>query len=125
MVCVLLVEDEREIAELARDALSEAGFSVTVALDDQSASRTLEREARSFAALVTDINLGAGVTGFDLARRARGLMHRAPLISKIFGITPPRKWSMPVPLPASRPFTVRSVISPTAPPAKPNSATHS
>jgi DNA-binding response OmpR family regulator len=73
MVCVLLVEDEREIAELARDALSEAGFSVTVALDDQSASRTLEREARSFAALVTDINLGAGVTGFDLARRARSL----------------------------------------------------
>jgi DNA-binding response OmpR family regulator len=73
MVSVLLVEDEAEVAELARDALCEAGFNVTVALDDRSAYRTLEREARSFAAVVTDINLGTGVTGFDVARRARQL----------------------------------------------------
>ena len=58
---------------LARDALCRAGFDVTVALDDRSAYSTLAREARSFTAVVTDINLGAGVTGFDVARRARQL----------------------------------------------------
>ena len=73
MVHVLLVEDEREVAELTREALSDAGFSVTLALDDVTAYQTLEHEARSFAAVVTDINLGAGVTGFDVARCARRL----------------------------------------------------
>ena len=71
MVNVLLVEDELQVAELTRDALADAGFRVTVATDDITAFRSLEREARSFAAVVTDINLGAGVTGFDIARRAR------------------------------------------------------
>jgi DNA-binding response OmpR family regulator len=73
MVNVLLVEDELQVAELTRDALAEKGFRVTVALDDQMAYRALEGEARSFAAVVTDINLGPGVTGFDVARRARQL----------------------------------------------------
>jgi DNA-binding response OmpR family regulator len=75
MVNVLLVEDELQVAELTRDALTDAGFSVTVATDDIAAYRSLEREARSFAAVVTDINLGSGVTGFDVARRARLLNH--------------------------------------------------
>ena len=73
MVNVLVVEDEPEVADLVEDALKEAGFSVTVAHDDRSAFQKLEREPRSFAAIVTDINLGAGVTGFDIARRARSL----------------------------------------------------
>jgi DNA-binding response OmpR family regulator len=71
MFNVLVVEDEPEIADLVEDALVEAGFNVTIAHDDRTAFRTLEREPRSFAAIVTDINLGAGVTGFDIARRAR------------------------------------------------------
>jgi DNA-binding response OmpR family regulator len=73
MVSVLLVEDEPEVAEVTCEALTEAGFHVTVAMDDKAACQTLAREARSFAAMITDINLGAGVTGFDIARLARQL----------------------------------------------------
>jgi DNA-binding response OmpR family regulator len=80
MVSVLLVEDEREVAELTREALADAGFSVTVALDDRTAYQTLEHEARSFAAVVTDINLGTGVTGFDVARCARRLNEHIKVI---------------------------------------------
>jgi len=80
MVNVLLVEDEREVAEITREALSDAGFSVTLALDDITAYQTLEHEARSFAAVVTDINLGTGVTGFDVARCARRLNHAIKVI---------------------------------------------
>ena len=70
---VLLVEDEPEVAELVQDALVEAGLSVSVAHSDRVAYEKLEREPRSFVALVADINLGAGTTGFDVARRARQL----------------------------------------------------
>src|ERR1700750_1045485 len=73
MVNVLVVEDEPEVAELVEDALVEAGIFVTVAPDDRTAFQKLEGEPRSFAAIVTDINLGPGVTGFDIARRARSL----------------------------------------------------
>jgi|SRR6185295_6913356 len=70
---VLLVEDEPEVAELVQDALVEAGLSVSVAHTDRAAYEKLEHEPRSFAALVADINLGPGTTGFDVARRARQL----------------------------------------------------
>jgi DNA-binding response OmpR family regulator len=73
MASILVVEDEAEVAELVRDALIEAGFEVKVALSDKAAYRVLQREARSFSALIADINLGEGVTGFDIARRARQL----------------------------------------------------
>jgi DNA-binding response OmpR family regulator len=77
---VLVVEDEPAVAELVDDALSDAGMSVTVALSDDVAYDILEREARSFAALVTDINLGEGTTGFDVARRARHLNKQIKVI---------------------------------------------
>lgn len=73
MTSVLLVEDEPDVAELVEEALADVGLDVKVALDDRSALAALEGEARSFAALVTDINLGVGVTGFDVARKARQL----------------------------------------------------
>ena len=68
---VLLVEDEPDVAELVQEALAEAALSVTVALNDRSAYAQLEREARSFAAVVTDINLGeASQASTSLATRA-------------------------------------------------------
>jgi DNA-binding response OmpR family regulator len=70
---ILLVEDEPDVAELVVDALTESGLSVHVAHDDRSAYDALEREASRFSALVADINLGVGTTGFDVARRARQL----------------------------------------------------
>ncbi|MGA0607296.1 response regulator [Phenylobacterium sp. VNQ135] len=73
MADVLLVEDEADVAELVQEALEEAGLTVAVVHNDQGAYERLEREARSFTTLVADINLGAGTTGFDVARRARAL----------------------------------------------------
>ncbi|WP_374468572.1 response regulator [Phenylobacterium sp.] len=73
MTSILLVEDEPFVAELVEEALSEAGLEVKVARDDRAAFAALEGEARSFAALVTDVNLGPGANGFEVARRAREL----------------------------------------------------
>jgi len=73
MPAVLLVEDEAELAELIADALGAEGLQVQVATSDKAAYEALDAAAAGFTALVTDINLGVGVTGFDIARRARQL----------------------------------------------------
>jgi DNA-binding NtrC family response regulator len=73
MTDVLLVEDELLIAEVVEDALREAGLAVAARHTARDASACLEAEARSFTVLLTDINLGAELDGFDLAARARAL----------------------------------------------------
>ena len=70
---VLLVEDEIFIAEMIQDALEDRGLRVRSAHTDRTAYALLEGEARSFAVLIADINLGPGASGFDVARRAREL----------------------------------------------------
>ena len=73
MTAVLVVEDEADVLEVVQDALERRGIRVRTALTDVDAYSVLEGEARSFGMLIADINLGVGVTGFDVARRARQL----------------------------------------------------
>ncbi len=70
---ILLVEDETFIAEMIQDALEDRGLNVKSAHSDRSAFDILEGEARTFAVLIADVNLGPGANGFDVARRAREL----------------------------------------------------
>lgn len=73
MADILVVEDEPDVAELVYEALVAKGFKVTLALGDRAALAALDEDAGRFEALVADINLGPGVTGFDVARHARRL----------------------------------------------------
>ncbi|HVI32508.1 response regulator [Phenylobacterium sp.] len=86
MADVLLVEDEAEIRELIEDAFEDRGLRVRSADSDQAAYAILDKEARSFDVLVTDVNLGVGTTGFDVARRARQL-HPTIHVIYITGLT--------------------------------------
>lgn len=70
---ILLVEDEVLIAEMIEEALEDRGFEVRSAHTDRTAYDILEGEARAFTVLIADVNLGAGGSGFDVARRAREL----------------------------------------------------
>jgi DNA-binding response OmpR family regulator len=79
-VRLLLVEDEPLIAMLAEAALVEHGAAVTWAHTDQEAYRFLDQDFGGFHALITDINLGEGTTGFDIARYARRLAPKLPII---------------------------------------------
>lgn len=78
---VLVVEDEEPVCTLLDELLTEEGYRVTCAGSDQAAYDVLKRERRDIAALVVDINLGRGTTGFDVARFARGL---TPALSVIY-----------------------------------------
>jgi DNA-binding NtrC family response regulator len=66
----LIVDDDRTLASMIEEELERAGFDCVRAASDRAAQRALER-GRPFDALVTDVDLGEGVTGFDLGRFAR------------------------------------------------------
>lgn len=68
---VLLVEDELLIRDLLQSALEDAGFEVADADSGAAAIDLLQRPSSQFAGVVTDVNLGSGTTGWDVARAAR------------------------------------------------------
>jgi CheY-like chemotaxis protein len=78
---VLLVEDEAVVQQVLQAALEEAGFEVTACVTSEEAIQRLDDAERTFAALVTDIHLSeAGLTGWDVARRARELNPAFPVV---------------------------------------------
>jgi CheY-like chemotaxis protein len=78
---ILAVDDEPVILELIRTALGEGGFRVKAAPSAENAIALLENNrAREYAALVTDVNLGKPLSGWDVARRGRELNPSLPVI---------------------------------------------
>jgi CheY-like chemotaxis protein len=67
---VLVVEDEPQVCDLISELLDDAGYEAHRVGSDRGAYAALSG-ARGYAGLVVDINLGAGTTGYDVARFAR------------------------------------------------------
>jgi DNA-binding response OmpR family regulator len=80
MPIVLLVEDDPGVRKLVEAALADRGLQVHCAADDRAAQRILEREATQIGVLIADVHLGASVTGYDVARRARKLNPRIEVV---------------------------------------------
>ena len=78
-ISVLLVEDEALISMMVSDALSEVGFKVHEAATADEALRYLG-EGRAVDVLFTDINLAGGMSGAELAQRARALKPGLPVV---------------------------------------------
>lgn len=80
-VLILVVEDQALIHDMMRSALEEAGFVVLVASTGADAIALLEGDqCGPIRAVVTDINLGKGTDGWQIARRARELRPEMPLL---------------------------------------------
>jgi DNA-binding response OmpR family regulator len=79
-VLLLLAEDERAIADLLTTALTDAGYQIAVAKNGNEAMSEVEADAGRFRAIVTDIHLGTGPEGWEVARRARELVPTMPII---------------------------------------------
>lgn len=80
MSTVLLVEDDALIAQLVDDALEAAGHDVMWAADAHEAAAIAERADRRIEALLTDVHLGPGPSGVDVARLARAKRPDLPVI---------------------------------------------
>jgi len=71
---LLYVEDELITQENVATVLREAGFTVTVASRGAEALNLLEKAEEPFRGLITDVDLGRGPDGWDIARRGRELL---------------------------------------------------
>jgi CheY-like chemotaxis protein len=78
-ISVLLVEDEALISMMVSDALSELGFEVHEAATADEALRYLGAGG-AVDVLFTDINLAGGMSGAELAQRARALKPGLPVV---------------------------------------------
>lgn len=65
---ILIVEDDRLIAELERDYLEAAGFEAQIMTEGSGVLEELKKE--SYSALILDVML-PGKSGFDICREAR------------------------------------------------------
>lgn len=74
---ILLVEDNPEIRETTKEVLSGAGHQVMVAGTGEEALGMLEAEPDL---VISDIMLGAGMDGLDLARTARRTRPDLPIV---------------------------------------------
>jgi DNA-binding response OmpR family regulator len=77
---LLYVEDELITQACVADTLREAGFAVTIASGGAEALELLVSATGSFRGLVTDIDLGTGPDGWEIARRARELIDTIPVV---------------------------------------------
>ena len=108
-VQVLLVEDDPFIQLSMAELLTDAGFAVRTASSGEEAAALLTDEIQ---ALITDIDLGDGLSGWDLAHRARELNAIIPVV--YVTSAPAEEWSangVPNSVHIHKPFVSVQVIT--------------
>ena len=77
---LLYVEDELLIQDNVIFSLEEAGFKLAVADSGGQALELLALHGDALAGLITDVNLGQGPDGWDVARAAREAISGLPVV---------------------------------------------
>ena len=79
-IFVFVVDSRQIVQQSLEKALTEGGFFVTMASTGEEAIAMLDAEGTDYSALVTGISLEGSLTGWDVARHARGINDRLPVI---------------------------------------------
>lgn len=79
-VLILFVDDEPLIFETVKETLEEGGFTVRPEHTAEAAMSALEESADRLAGLITDVNLGSKITGWNIAKRGRELRPDLPVV---------------------------------------------
>lgn len=77
---ILVVEDETMILLDLESALEEAGFEVVSANSGTAALAVFDADPDKFKALLSDIRLGPGASGWDVARHIRQVNSTIPVV---------------------------------------------
>ncbi|SDC97327.1 Response regulator receiver domain-containing protein [Sphingomonas sp. YR710] len=77
---ILVVEDQPVIARLVKGVLLGSGHTVVVRSSGAAALQFLREEGHTLSGIVTDIRLGSGPNGWDVARYARQINPTADII---------------------------------------------
>lgn len=65
---------------MVEEVLEEAGFAVLATSDGEEALSVLNAEHKELAGLISDIRLGSGPNGWEVARHARELRPDLPVV---------------------------------------------
>lgn len=79
-ITVMLFKDEPLVAMFVQEALESEGFAVFHFADAGAAKQAVLETIETAAALVTDVRLGEGLTGWELARLARERCSDLPVV---------------------------------------------
>ena len=77
---VLVVEDQYLLLFDLEQALAEGGFAAECAFSGEEALALFVSGGKNYVALVTDVNLGRGLNGWEVARRIREKEPSFPII---------------------------------------------
>ncbi len=77
---ILVVEDEQLIQTLIEETLSDGGFESAVVSSGEEAVSLLQEHKGRYRALVTDINLGGTMDGWEVAQHAREIEPDFPVV---------------------------------------------
>jgi DNA-binding response OmpR family regulator len=112
-VIVFVVEDEVVLQEVVGPALEDTGFAVMVAYSGDEALEILEKnDPAPIRAVVTDIDLGTAITGWDVAKRAREFHPDIPIVYMTGGSAD--EWSangVPNSILIAKPFAPAQVVT--------------
>lgn len=109
---LLVVDDEALILHLVSDALEGVGFSTVQAASGEEAIEALRDPVLVFSGLVTNVNIGNDVTGWEVARVARESSAEMPVVYMTGDSA--REWAaqgVPNSLMVSKPFAVSQIIT--------------
>lgn len=84
---VLVTEDDQQVQFVVEEALSEGGFETVIAATGEEAITLLQDNHTQYRALVTDIQLGGEIDGWEVARTARELSPTLPVVYVTAGAT--------------------------------------
>lgn len=79
-ILILLAEDDMLVLDSMQETLEEGGYGVQAASSGQEAIQLIWQSERPISGLVTDVRLGAGATGWDVARAAREREPELPIV---------------------------------------------
>lgn len=79
-ISLLVVEDDPLVLIAIEAALLDAGFNVLTAVSGSEAMLALDADDGQLKAVVTDIRMGTGPSGWDVARHARERSPTMPVI---------------------------------------------
>jgi CheY-like chemotaxis protein len=80
LLWILVVEDDLLVQALVVEALAEGGYEPAIAGSGEEAVSLLRGDQRQYRALVTDINLGDAVDGWEVAKHAREIDPAFPIV---------------------------------------------
>jgi DNA-binding response OmpR family regulator len=80
LLLILVIEDDQQVQTVVEEALTDGGFEPAITPSGEEAVTLLRGNKDKYRALVTDINLAGQMNGWEVAKQARELDPKFPVL---------------------------------------------